>query len=151
MYYCICPLHGAHMRTCRECSPKTALTAALRKSLRGALLRKQRPKISKSLDYLGLDSWDMAVEMLLKKVATYNKKARVKIVGLKFDIDHIKPVSAFGDKDLHLCHHWTNLQPLPPKLNRSKSGKWNQRSEDFWKRNIILNKHYDQIFLPFTS
>ena len=148
MFYSICNPHGRHLKTCKACSPQTAIVASLRKSVRGALLRHKRGKSARSLEYLGLNSWKPVVEMLMRKIKTYNKTATVKIRGMNFDIDHIKPVSAFDKKDMHLCYHWTNLQPLPPRVNRCKSSTWNKASEAYWRKHIIMNEAYDKIFLP---
>ena len=148
MYYQICQVHGRHFRTCRSCNPSTALIASLRKSIRGALFRKGLTKSAKSLHYLGASSWAQVVDMITRKIENFNKTHKIKIQQSNFDLDHIKPVCAFKEQDMHLCFHWTNLQPLPPKMNRAKSGKWSAKSERFWKRHIILNEGFDQIFLP---
>ena len=39
-------------------------------------------------------------------------------------IDHIRPVSSFGEDDLHLMNHISNLQPLWWYDNLSKSNDW---------------------------
>jgi hypothetical protein len=46
--------------------------------------------------------------------------------GTIWEIDHIKPVSSFDltDEDQQKqCFHYTNLQPLTKKENRTKSNK----------------------------
>ena len=46
--------------------------------------------------------------------------------GVYWHIDHILPINQFdlkNDNDIHICFHWTNLQPLYSKENQSKSDK----------------------------
>ena len=47
-------------------------------------------------------------------------------LGKYWAIDHIIPINAFNfinEKDIKICFHWTNLQPLTCFENRSKSDK----------------------------
>jgi len=47
----------------------------------------------------------------------------------KWEVDHIKPVSKFNlndDKEVRVCFHYTNLQPLWMTDNRSKSNKYKE-------------------------
>lgn len=51
----------------------------------------------------------------------------------KWHIDHIRPVSSFSDKELHLMNHISNLQPLWSEDNTAKGAKWNvDLSKDFF-------------------
>jgi hypothetical protein len=46
--------------------------------------------------------------------------------GTYWQIDHIIPISLFNlknQKEIKICFHWTNLQPLESKENRIKSNK----------------------------
>lgn len=149
LFYHICREHGVHVRTCKICRPVQATTNRLRKVVRGALLRKGLQKNSSTLKILGARSWNEVLTMIQKKIKTYNQmfpKAQIK--GNDFVLDHIKPVSKFDVTDSALCNHYTNLQPLPPMVNAKKSGKWDAKSEKFWRKNIILKKNNFSIFLP---
>lgn len=47
-------------------------------------------------------------------------------LGKYWEIDHIIPINAFdfkNEKDIKVCFHWTNLQPLNCFENKSKSDK----------------------------
>lgn len=66
-------------------------------------------------------------------------------------LDHIKPISSFNlddENELQQCCHYTNFQPLLVKDNLNKSNKWNEKSDTFWKSNIIFNENYRDIFIP---
>ena len=44
--------------------------------------------------------------------------------GSYWEIDHVKPCSAFNladTKEQQQCFHWSNLQPLEKRCNNSKS------------------------------
>ena len=148
MYYRICPEHGRHLHTCRVCRPHQALVASLRKSVRGALLRGGASKTQRTLSYLGVRSWHEVVAIIQKKIAAYKRTHRVKIQGMDFHLDHIKPVAAFRGKNMRACCHITNLQPLPRGVNLHKSGRWSAEAEAYWRRHIIFNRGFTGIFLP---
>lgn len=148
MYYRICIQHGKHLRTCKNCSPQQALVSSLRKSVRSALKRGGSAKKASSLSYLGAQSWDEVQFIILQKIKSYNQTHRIKIKGMEFDLDHIKPVKAFGGKNMRACCHITNLQPIPRELNLQKRHKWNASAEAYWKQNIIFNYNYFEIFIP---
>jgi hypothetical protein len=64
--------------------------------------------------------------------------------------DHIKPIFAFNlenENDLLNCCHYTNFQPLLAIDNLSKSSRWNEEDEIFWKENIC-KKEYLQLYIP---
>ena len=42
----------------------------------------------------------------------------------EWHIDHIRPVSSFTEKDMHLMNHISNLQPLWAEDNLLKSDNW---------------------------
>ncbi len=62
-------------------------------------------------------------------------------MGSYWEVDHILPVSAFNllhDDDKALCFHWTNLQPLAVRENRSKSNKI--MPHYFWNKVITVDR-----------
>jgi hypothetical protein len=67
-------------------------------------------------------------------------------------VDHIKPVAAFDLSDpeqMADCCHYSNFQPLFSADNQSKSSKWNDEAELFWRENIS-RKDYRVIYNPFA-
>ena len=67
-----------------------------------------------------------------------------------FELDHIRPIAEFKrcDADWELAHHFTNMQPLLPSDNRSKSDNWTPKHEDYWRDYIINKPNYHEIFTP---
>jgi hypothetical protein len=66
------------------------------------------------------------------------------------EYDHIKPISVFdleNEEEFLNCCHYTNIQPLLTKNNRSKANKWSVEDELFWNENI-KGKEYLPIYLP---
>jgi len=50
----------------------------------------------------------------------------------EWEIDHIKPLAKFNlnnEKEIKLCFHFSNLQPLWKSDNRKKKDKYSERSE----------------------
>ena len=92
-----------------------------------------RNKTQHSIEYLGCDlpflkNW---IEYRFDENMTWEN------FGTYWHIDHILPVSKFDfndEKNLHICFHWTNLQPLIGEENQSKS-------------NHIENHHYFNNFI----
>ena len=149
MFYTICQPHGKHIRQCRQCRPLDALASSLRSAVRGALSRKGLKKDTSSLKLLGARNWLEVSRMIESKIRAYNKAhPRAPIVGSAYVLDHIKPVSKFKDTDMRLCMHYTNLQPLPEKVNMQKGATWGAADEKFWRKNIIHKKSFACIYLP---
>ena len=64
----------------------------------------------------------------LKKWLTYRFDLNMNWdnLGKYWEIDHIIPINAFNfenEKDIKICFHWTNLQPLTCYENKTKSDK----------------------------
>ena len=64
------------------------------------------------------------------------------------DIDHIKPVRAFEENEMHECFDFRNLQPLPKAVNNLKRDTWCFRDECHWRCNIISNDQHINPYLP---
>lgn len=148
MYYKICYLHGKHDRSCKICRPEQALSASVRRCVRGALQRKGIPKIKKTLLILGVRSWRVVFDIICKKIASYNNLFPNNPIQGDFVLDHIKPVCKFKENDMHLCNHVTNLQPLPSSLNMRKGSQWSSVDERVWQKKIIKNTRFLDIYLP---
>ena len=108
-------------------------------------------KITHSIEYLGCSGNDLKI-FLQSKIDLYNTTNEVKMNWDNIHIDHIKPISKFDldnqDEFLECCHY-TNLQPLLSFDNLSKSNKWNDEHNEFWKSNILYKDEYFNIYNPF--
>jgi hypothetical protein len=99
-------------------------------------------KDKKSIDYLGCSVIHFEAFIASKMTE-----------GMTFEnihYDHIKPVKAFNldnEEEFLQCCHYTNFQPLLAKDNASKSGKWTEIDEAFWKEHIC-GKEYIPIYMP---
>ena len=116
-----------------------------------ALKRRGAIKNASTLCLLGVSSFDQLQSHLEVKIKIWNQKYPDKKISMTtMAIDHIKPVAKFDDSEQAKkeMSHFTNLQPLPYDVNASKSAKWNQTDEDFWRVNIIWNPGFHDIYLP---
>ena len=87
--------------------------------------------------------------MIESKIRAYNKAhPKAPIVGSAYVLDHIKPVSKFKDTDMRLCMHYTNLQPLPEKVNMQKGATWGAANEKFLAQEHYSQKSFACIYLP---
>lgn len=69
----------------------------------------------------------------------FDDKMTFENYGKYWHIDHIKPCSSYDltkEQDINKCFHYTNLQPLPAKINMSKQDK-KERQEWYYMRHII--------------
>lgn len=78
-----------------------------------------RNKKSSTLEYLGCD-----INFLKQWLEfRFDENTSWDNFGSYWEIDHILPVYAFDladEKQINICFHWTNLQPLKTSENRSK-------------------------------
>ena len=145
----LCPC-GKHRQACKKCNPKY-FTHVIRTSVYEALKRRGAVKDASTLCLLGVSSFDQVKCHLEVKIKIWNQKYPDKKISMTtMAIDHIKPVAKFDDSEQAKkeMSHFTNLQPLPYDVNASKSAKWNQTDEDFWRVNIIWNPGFHDIYLP---
>ena len=94
----------------------------LRKSVYNALKRLSQNKTCDTQKLLGC-TWIEAkqhFEKLFTEGMNWNNHGKGKG---KWNIDHIRPVSSFTKKDLHLMNNICNLQPLWAEENTEKSDK----------------------------
>jgi hypothetical protein len=136
-----CP-HSIALKKCKDCSISTYLVYLQRSRLKHILKSTTLNKTKSTIEYLDC-SPEYFKEYLQKKMAD----------GMTFDnihIDHIKPVCKFNLEDpeeLLKCCHYTNMQPLLASVNLSKNGKWSDKDDAFWNKNII-HKEYLPLYLP---
>jgi len=117
----------------------------MRACVAGGLKRVGLVKCKKTLQYLGVESFDTIIQHFQRKMDVYNAK-NLQGLQMTFDnihIDHIKPVKAFGDE----INHYTNLQPLLPAINIIKKVRWSPKDEVFWRENIKNNTDYTDVYL----
>lgn len=141
--------HG--LEYCKNCNPLKYFTHNIRKLTSDALARNGQVKNKKTIELLGVSSFDTVREHLEVKCKIWNDlhpKNQISITNM--EIDHIKPVVKFDDseKAKREVNHYTNLQPLPRDVNMHKSAKWSDKDEEFWRANIIGNAEFREIYLP---
>ena len=91
----------------------------LRGSVYKAFLRIKQSKPTDTLTLLGC-TWEEAkshIESLFQEGMYWENHG-------EWHIDHIRPVSSFTEKDMHLMNHISNLQPLWAEDNLLKSDNW---------------------------
>ncbi len=143
--------HKKQIRTCLICSPFKYFANRVRAAVKEALRRKVHVKNRKTLNFLGVDSFEKFQAYFKDKIDKWNEKyPDNSISNTNLAIDHIKPVAAFDDseKAKREVNHYTNLQPLPRDVNGHKSAKWSDKDEEFWRANIIGNAEFREIYLP---
>ena len=101
-------------------------------------------KDAKTLKYLGAASFDIVVDHIQAKMDCYNiqhvGKKQMSFANIK--LDHIKPVQRFALE----MSHYKNVQPLFKEINRSKSAKWTDIDETFWRANIQHQHDFTDIY-----
>ena len=137
--------HGIVRTACNICDPVGYKISRIRACVAGGLRRVGTVKSKKTLQYLGLPSFDSFIQHMQVKMDRYNSENPGKL-HMTFDnihIDHIKPAKAFGDE----INHYTNLQPLLPDMNVFKKAQWSQQDEVFWRENIRHSTNYNDIYM----
>ena len=138
-------VHGITRSVCKVCDPVGYKISRIRACVAGGLKRVSVVKCKKTLQYLGVPSFDTVIQHFQRKMDIYNTK-HPQSLQMTFDnihIDHIKPAKAFGDE----INHYTNLQPLLPAVNHSKKARWSAIDELYWCENIKNNTDYADIYL----
>ena len=123
--------HGKQKSNCKFCDLPHYLINLQRSNIRRMLKQSSIGKSQSTIEYLGCTPNHFMDYLLLKMTPDMTMD--------NIHIDHIKPVSRFNlhDHDDFLdCSHYTNLQPLLAKDNMSKSNKWSEKDEIYWKENI---------------
>lgn len=99
---------------------------------------------------LGLESWEQFRTLMMKKIQCWNAMHPEMIITAdNVSLDHIKPCSEFKHiDDMHMCQHYTNLQPLPKIVNQLKADTWHCEDEHFWRANIYKCRDFAYVYLP---
>ena len=128
--------------------PNTKKHARFRAFVASGLNRIGCVKDDKSLKYLGVTSFDTVIEHIQNKMDIYNgqQTGGEQMSFANIELDHIKPVKQFA---LELSH-FTNLQPLLKKVNRSKAAKWTHTDDTFWKANIQHQPEFTDLYADTT-
>lgn len=124
-------VHNKAKNVCSKCNPEHYLLSLQRRRINYILSHSRTKKTCNTIEYLGCTS------KFLVKYIEKQLTEEMKILG--YEIDHIKPISKFNLKDPNefaKCTHWTNLQPLLKKDNRTKSCKWSEEDEENWKKMV---------------
>ena len=141
--------HKIRRRCCATCNPKSYQVNRIRHTVSGALHRRGIVKDKRTLELLGVDSWQQFELYWNSKIEVWNQKnPDDPITAQNAVTDHIKPVAAFKHFKHGNPNHHTNLQPIPGHLNGAKSDRWQQIDEDFWRLNIYENPGFMHIYIP---
>lgn len=120
--------HKIQRSACSVCDPSGYLRTKLHNRL-SAILKKNELELDTAL----LELLGISYSELVAKFGGINPD---------FEIDHIKPISAFDlrdEKQMRQCWHHSNLRQIPAYENRTKWNKWSDEDEHKW-RNEILDK-----------
>lgn len=131
--------------------PHFKLTKNIRRSVLRVLNQKQSKKTNRTHEYLGCSLEFFTTEYWPSKIRGWNNahpEHKLDLESNDIAIDHIKPVRAFEENEIHDCWHYTNLQPLPKAINNRKRDTWTSADESFWRSNIIHNDEYTAPYLP---
>ena len=125
-------IHNKLEYNCMYCHPKRYYISLQRNRLRLIFKKNNLEKEKKPIEYLGCTEQEFYdyIKSKLTKEMIHNG----------FHLDHIKPISKFNfenEDERKQCCHYTNIQPLLAEDNLSKSNKWTQEEEIFWRDNII--------------
>jgi len=137
--------HDIPRSQCKVCDPVGYKMSRIRSCVAGGLKRVGTVKSKKTIQYLGVTSFDCVIQCMQKKMDLYNTKNPdgVQMTFENIHIDHIKPAKAFADE----INHYTNLQPLLPTVNMLKKACWSQEDELFWRENIQNQPDYTEIYM----
>lgn len=127
---------------CSKCNPHKYKINELHHTLKVALRRNGKICSKHTLELMGLSSWEQFEAYWQRKIAAWNSLHPEMPIGVSsgdYEIDHIKPRRAFDDNwdDVAECSHYTNLQPLPRRVNVAKGDLWQFEDERHWRWNII--------------
>ena len=132
--------HDKEKQHCKICSPLLYIINLQRSNIWRVMKLTNLEKIKPTIEYLGCSA-----EYFKSYIQS---KMTIEMTFDNIHYDHIKPVSRFNledENELLDCCHYTNFQPLLAVDNLSKSNKWTDENELFWKENIC-GKEYLQIF-----
>lgn len=82
------------------------------------------------------------------KVDIWNAMSGDNFMLSEMNFDHIKPLTLATEESIGDLAHFSNLQPLPPKVNILKKAVWSRADEMFWQRYIFRNTDWRGIYLP---
>lgn len=102
--------------------PSFRIRCSISRRLASAMFDAKTSKKSSVMKYLGCSIHEFSA-WLEKK---FNKKMTWENYGNYWNIDHILPCASFDhtdEKQVHICWHFTNMQPLPAIKNLKKSDK----------------------------
>lgn len=132
-------------------NPSFKLRHNLRNLLNKSLRKKNNMKYQPTFQYLGCTLQWFTTVWWPNKINAWNEAYpghKLNLDSCGIHLDHIKPVRAFEDNEMHECFHYTNLQPLPAVVNGIKSDTWTWDDETHWRCNILYNDTYVDPYIP---
>lgn len=130
-------------------NPLYRLHNNIRLSIRNTLNNKGSRKCQQTHKYLGCSFHWFVNEYWPSKIKEWN--AQYPDYPLTVDdcvIDHIKPLAKHDDDEVKVAWHFTNLQPLPAKVNSLKSDHWTWDDERHFRCNILYQENHRDPYLP---
>ena len=132
-------------------NPLFKLHNNIRLSIRNSLNNRGSRKSKQTHKYLGC-SFDWFVnEYWPSKIKRWN--VQYPNHPLTIDdcvIDHIKPIEKHNEHEIEVAWHYTNLQPLPAKINNLKSNHWTWDDERHFQCNILYKENYRDPYIPIN-
>jgi hypothetical protein len=150
----------------------------IRKHVRRVFKKGGLAKNTHSRDLLGCSPRELELH-LQRKIDLWNAACpeRDTMHRSTVHIDHIKPARTLGDSLLEvnstlLTHvdrclregvdddtmrrikeicHYTNLQPLTPRQNLAKQGRWTPEDELFWREHVLFQPMFTQIYMGTST
>jgi|DEB0MinimDraft_4_1074332.scaffolds.fasta_scaffold00432_2 hypothetical protein len=134
-------------RDCGICFPLRGLVCRVRHAVRRILKKGGTQKNCCSERYLGC-SYSEFLRHMQVKVDVWNTISGDNLTLSEMNIDHIKPLTLATTESICELAHFSNLQPLPSKVNILKKAVWSQTDEIFWQKYIHKNTEWRGIYLP---
>lgn len=134
-------------RDCGICYPLRGLVCKVRRAVRRIVKQGGAQKTQCSEKYLGCSYVDF-LKLMQIKVEMWNAISGDNFTLGEMNFDHIKPLTLATEETISELSHFTNIQPLPPKVNILKKAVWSEVDEKFWNKHIIQNSDWRGIYLP---
>ena len=141
--------HSRKREQCAECDPVGHVKARARKVTARAFRGLRRAKPAHTGVLLGCSFPHFAAH-IQRKIEHWNATHAEQISLDDCHFDHIKPLNRalLDGSDIRELTHYTNIQPIPCRLNLVKSNHWSPADDARWRRDVRFREGHDAIFWP---